>query len=388
MLVYIIAFAASLFFFCFSRSFYKEKRVMGDFYINSTPKKQMYSYLCLVLSVLALSILAGLRATKVGTDVNFYVVPDFATAKAFPNYFKFIRLNLGREKGYMSLVYLVARLTPGTYKSDIHILLFVLSFLTVGIAFIAFFRMRREISATLAVIIYMFMHYNGTYNAVRQYLAESIILLAVSYLEEKDYKKYCTLIIIASLFHSASIIMLALPVVYLIAQRYKTHRDTLHMIEIIIFSIMIVIIWNIKKIVILLNAVGVMDTHYLYYVNNDSMSTNNIETVLYFMEFLFLWVVSDKKISLKNIDFYRIICMLSLVLLQLGRFVYYGNRLSMYFAIINIIAICKIPYYFKKGSGRQFVMTVISVVIIAYWVYYYIVGNCGETYPYVFYFSK
>lgn len=388
MLIYIISFVISLFFFNLSRSFYKEKKILDCFYIKCSPKKQNISYLYLFISVLTLSILAGVRDTKIGTDVNFYVVPDFATAKAFPNFFRFIRLNLGREKGYMSIVYLVARLTPGTYKSDIYILLFVLSFLTVGIAFIAFFRMRKEISASLAIIIYLFMHYNGTYNAVRQYLAESIILLAISYLDENDYKKYSILIIIASLFHSGSILLLVLPVVYFIVQKYKKHSATLHMIEFIVFSVMIVVIWNIKRIVILLNAIGVLDDHYLYYVNNESMSTNNIETVIYLGEFLFLVFVSDKKINIKNIDFYRIICMLSLVLLQLGRFVYYGNRLSMYLAIINIITICKIPYYFKNNSGRKIVMMAISVVMITYWIFYYIIGNCGETYPYVPYFSK
>ena len=384
MIIYIVSFIISLLFFIASKPVYVERNVLNKLSLYRNEKDNKPVYLFLFFSILVLSLLAGLRDTDVGTDVNFYVISDFATAKKYINYFKFIKLNLGREKGYLTLVYLVARITPGNYKTDVNYLLFILSFFTVGIAEIAFVRMRKEISASLALVIYLFMHYNGSYNAVRQYLAESIILLAVSYLKDKEYKKYCLFIFFASLIHSGSIILLVLPIMYSVSLKYKNDRDTLHVIEFAVFLILMVVTWNIRRIVFLLNAIGILDNHYLYYVNNVSTSSNNVETLIYAIEFVFLFFASYNKNSIKDIDFYRIICMLSLVLLQLSRFVFYGNRLSMYFSIINIISICKIPCCLKKGGSRNLTIIVICVITIAYWFYYYIYSNCGETYPYKF----
>lgn len=184
-----------------------------------------------IIAILPTSILAGIRDFTIGTDINHYVVTNFAQALSFDNFFEFnnyilqiqsdfVGLPNNTESGYNLLVFLVSRFTQ-----DAHWVLFFLEFLTLLFVILAAVKFSGflEISPVLVLAGQYGVHYLSSFNIMRQELAVSILLLAMGYLIAGQYKRYLIFQIIASFIHQSALMGIIVAIIWIWARRRKLH---------------------------------------------------------------------------------------------------------------------------------------------------------------------
>ena len=81
-----------------------------------------YAKCLLILSVIIISLFAGIRNTKVGTDVQIYIEKYYNAAKSSNGFFDYLRMysNESVEILYKCITYISAKIS-----NDVHFLLFV-----------------------------------------------------------------------------------------------------------------------------------------------------------------------------------------------------------------------------------------------------------------------
>ena len=161
--------------------------------------------ICLVLAVLVPSILAGIRADNVGTDILIYgkkIMVEAAKASSFSEMNQFDTTYT--EYGYRFFAFVVSR-----FFYDTGWLLFFTQVVNMGCFVRAIYLMKNKISMTKSMALYLFIFYHVSFNIMRQSMATSMILLAFCYLTEKKYKRYALITVLAFYIHSFSILISA-----------------------------------------------------------------------------------------------------------------------------------------------------------------------------------
>lgn len=158
--------------------------------------------------VLGLSLFAGIRSYRVGTDTGEYV--SNYTSNLNPSYFQF-RSDV--EKGYQLFDYLLLNITHNY---------FWLLFLTAFFIIFSYLRFVKKYSQDYLLSIIIFITF-GTYtfmlNGLRQAIAMAIFLYAIPALINKKLLQYVLICFLASLFHMSALIMI--PFYFLININWK-----------------------------------------------------------------------------------------------------------------------------------------------------------------------
>lgn len=196
-LIYLFSFGLCVSFFIISTRFWKTETIEGDV-IRKTNSLGLFF---LILSVLSLCVLAGVRGDNVGADTSGYGIQAIRIAhgKTFTVYMK------GKpEYSFYGLAYLVSRFT-----SNECIWLGLVEFLIVSPIFYIIFKESIDLSAIIAVFVFIFKFYNYSLCIMRQSVACSFVLLASYYFIKKRYLKFIILGIIAIGFHATAFIGLS-----------------------------------------------------------------------------------------------------------------------------------------------------------------------------------
>ncbi|ENU80970.1 hypothetical protein F975_00828 [Acinetobacter sp. ANC 3789] len=149
------------------------------------------------IPTLALSLFAGIRSYRVGTDTGAYVSNYISNLN--PSYFQF-RDDV--EKGYQLFDYLLLNITHNY---------FWLLFLTAFFIVFSYLRFIKKYSQdyVLSVIIFVtFGAYTFMLNGLRQAIAMAIFLYAIPALINKKLLQYVLICLFASLFHISALIMI------------------------------------------------------------------------------------------------------------------------------------------------------------------------------------
>ena len=345
-------------------------------------KNKIWFYVCATMAILVPSILAGLRATSIGTDVEFYVLSDFNNARNNPNIIDFFSLGIYREKLYLLIVYLIARIT-----NNVGWLLFTFEIIIMTCVFIGGYKHKDKLSFPLLMGVFFLLFYNNSFNIVRQYLAATVIFLGIKFLEEKHYFKFLLFVVVAMLFHTTAIIAFIFPLIHYLVTIENEKKKKIYTLLIIITIILGCIFskpligWGIDK--------GLISNHYSYYVNNDGESNSDIFTVLYGIEVLALLIYSNKiKDKIDSFDYYRMNATMLFIILQISRIIANGDRISFYLNIINIYLIAQLPNIFENKKYKEICYVALALISLAYWVYVYAINNSAETYPYTSIFGN
>lgn len=160
------------------------------------------------LPLLVLSLFAGMRSYRVGTDSGTYTrkfVSNLST-----NYYNF-REDV--EIGYQLYEYLILKFTHNYFW------LFFLSGLIVVYCYLYIIK-RYSVNYLISVILFVTLGvYTFFFNGLRQGLAMAIFALSLPYLLERKFFYYLLVCIIASLFHKTALIMI--PFYFLVNLRIK-----------------------------------------------------------------------------------------------------------------------------------------------------------------------
>jgi len=76
-----------------------------------------------------------------------------------------------------------------------------------------------------------------------------------------------------------------------------------------------------------------------------------------------------------------------IITLQLSRIMYFGNRISACFSIVNISLIGKLPCITRTIREKIRVIFITIGILLFYWIYIYAISGDGQTFPYISFWS-
>lgn len=335
------------------------------------------------IAISTLSILAAVRDTSVGTDTvnynNFFYAIE--TSKNLVSYSTSLSKIYGIEYGFSVFNYII-----GMFVNNVHIYYFICEFIISLNIYLSISMISRNISTvntTLGWITYCLMFYTLTFNILRQSIALSFILLAVSLLICSKYLCSFLLIVIACLFHKSSIFAF---LIYLLGMDIKViHtgwlKKFLGLIYVLVIGFMPVIIQ-------LLNSVGIMGDKYSQYLGTTTQTSllNTIGIRLPMIILLcFAFIKSRGNIN-KNSLFIYIIIISEFILLPFQSISAAVGRTLLCFGINKVIGYPIIISDLKlKSNIYENIMYIIYIVfLICVFYEQVILNNNNQVYPFVF----
>lgn len=387
MAVYIVSFVLSCFLLKISESYKKSKGISAIF---------------VFFAIMVPCLVAGLRLYSIGTDTNGYVKPMFRLAINADNYMRYLKLSWTNavnriryikdfEMGFSLLVYIIAKCTK-----NFQILLFVVHILIVVPIYRGLKKFKTlENSYWLSMLIFYLMFFNTSLNLIRQYIGIAIVFWGTSCLlnEENGKLKFFISIVIASLFHMASILGIIFFVMYLMlgynqkekkilkTTQYIFSLNTVILVLLVIFSI--VIINNsslIAKILSILNL-----EYYGHYINGKIKFV--FSAIIEMVPILFLIMIVGKKFfkKYKNSYFLAINYIINYFIAQLSSINIYAPRIGHIFSIFNIVFFPELIRCFDEKVYRTIITMLLIIYMFIFWYYNFVFLGRNGTIPYVFY---
>lgn len=321
--------------------------------IEQFQKRELYVYFIILFLV------AALRANTVGGDLENYI-PHFQEVSQTDFQYLFDLRKSNYEVGYTILIKLIT-LILGSERS-----FFVV---TSFISLLGVFVLIKNYSKIpfLSILLYVaFGFYTNTFNNVRQALAISFICLSFKYLVEKEFWKYLSFVLVASLFHISAIFCLCL--YPLISIRLDTKKFLLFTIAgIITFFTLGLWLFNYFRNNIFIQYASDIQSEALRAGEGYSLLT------MYFVITLFAFIVENKYSN--NFDNRtKVIMNILLIQLMMATFVQFFatqmatfTRMSQYFFLNMIILIPNIiSFSIKLGKSRLIAMLIITMLAFVY----------------------
>ena len=382
-IVYAIIFIISLF---FCRIFEKK---------NLSPKKKIIVLMGIMIPPI---LLASVRYL-VGIDYLAYIINYNGIVTMFSP--KMILYFYSKEPLYVITTY-IGYLLVGTFTGAF----WIYSIIYIFFVFEGIRYYKNKISITLGLFIFYMTYYLVFFNMIRQMIAVAIILFASRYIFQKKFWKYFIWVIIAGLFHKSAYIM-----IFLYLLNYKLDSKKISKIFFILATIAPIFMIPLLKIIIWFDGIIGIFTKY------SSIDINlNLKFLLYVVPTLLFIMFYRKKILELDIRyelFIRIV-FLQLPAQFLGCFVETADRISVYFAIFQVILIPlvlktqieesklkELLFDFKKVTNLKKIVNYVyiilndirwkKVIIVGWYIFYYIVifilMNSNGVYPYQTIFS-
>lgn len=340
-------------------------------------KKSNNKKTCLILEIMGLfvlSLLAGLRSNTIGTDVNVYVASIYnicAKGTSISEVLKYFNV----ETGYVAFTKLFT-----TLGLSFSTFLFAIEFFILAFSFYGIKRIFKN-SYITGFLIFLLLFYNRSLNIVRQSMAISLIIFSIPYLIEKKYFKYLACIVMAYFFHKTAVFFI-FAIIFAKYCKNDMKNNILFFIGTVITSV--VILFGFDKIINIMASIGLVSTKYTFYLSNFVNSAFSISFIDLFLvtvlivAYLFYKKVFDKKSPYCNL-FYYFLCFDFLCLIVSGKYIatfrlgYYYEIPALMFFLNNISCVF-------KNNRKNFLGVAIA---FAFWYCMYVIGNDGNTVPYL-----
>ena len=169
------------------------------------------------------TLVAGLRY-RVGSDYGAY----YSRGLKYANEFWSSLLQLD-EPGYRAIAYLTQRLGCQTGA----LAMFLASLITLGLGYWVVYRNSPQLFLPSVLFLFLGNYWIGSFNAVRQCLAATVVFCGYPFLRDKKLWHYAAMVFVAFLFHRSAILMIA---PYFFVHREVTWR---HVIWVLVGSIVV-----------------------------------------------------------------------------------------------------------------------------------------------------
>lgn len=348
--------------------------------VEKNEKKKGVKILFSLFAVLIPSILAGVRSTVIGTDINVYVLRlfNYAQTSSLTSFFSYSDV----EIGYSLLTYLLAKVS-----NNVGWLLFIDEFIIIGFIYLFAYNKRKEHPIWLIMAVYYFLAYNKSLNIIRQSMSISVIIYSLIYMERKNYKKVLILFLLALSFHTTS--LFAIPV-YIIMYIYKNDyfKKSRNIILLTILIVLVILAFCYEPIIHFLtyDLKIISDKYYGYFTAYVQEININYFELIYKLIWVFCFgmiYIMDKN-KVKNEGIYFIFLLIDLILFPISFKISNADRIGYYYLYpAMLIIVPTVKKMFKKDHVNQrFVTILILILLFSYWYRIYInLGFC-ETYPY------
>lgn len=321
----------------------------------------------LIVAISVPCILAGVRGDRVGTDVLVYATKIMDEANKVSTFQELNRIDRTyTEYGYRFLGFIVSRLF-----SNVGWLLFFTEVITIGSVAIALYLFRNDLPISIGMLFFMTCQYHYSFNAMRQMMAASILIIAFYFLLNHKLIKYFVITLIAGSIHTFSfVISVILCVLWILRKWYNTKWKKLFVIFASIFA---VFVWE-----------GIMNiaSQYLFtgslyryarYFSTDYDKVVAIDVLtsptVWISVFIFAICalpVQSKKDNYDNVLY--VILLLSVVCNFMQIYLAPMKRMGTYFSTFNCIFIPRslsVKYNRISKKDRKFLLV---VLMLGYWL--------------------
>lgn len=296
------------------------------------------------LPLITLSLFAGIRSFRVGTDSGTYT-KDFRHSLDIYN-FQFDKLI---EPGYQLLEYTLLRLTHNY---------FWLFFITALIVVYCYLTIIKRYSVNYWFSIFLFITlgvYTFFFNGLRQGIAMAIFALALPYLLEKKLLPYIIVCFFASLFHVTALFMI--PFYFLVNLRIKPF-----------YRILATFIGSLFTSRFLINYISSSNERYEGYAEINQEGGGYLTLGFYvIMMFLIYCVIHIYKIRdkqfMKLFTFYAVGVVFIIPIAMLGANPSGPQRLLTFFTWMLVLIL---PTVFKKINN----VYITSIAVIVFLIYF------------------
>lgn len=329
-------------------------------------------FISVILALIIPSIISGIRY-NVGTDYGTYEQAFRAIAEN-----NSIRKYVDFEIGYIWINKVISFL-----GGNFSFLTFIMTLLTMYFIYMSLINEKDNIFIGFSMFIYMFMYYLTSFNLIRQSLAISIGLYALTCLNAKKKYKFIFYTLLASLFHKSALILLGVFII-----KYVFENRKAKFIQIIIFIILIVLVFN-RELIGELVYIVYRNSYYSGYFTR--YADTNASILGYWVKSLpiiLCCLVCKKSISRnKGYNLYYNLMICGYIFGMLGCFTNTQvQRISYYFTYLSIFVLSfsykNIELKYKKLFGL-----VIVIVVMFTWGYSYFYKNFGHVVPFITIFN-
>ncbi len=332
-----------------------------------------------ILAILIPSILAGMRALEIGTDVKIYVVRLFANAKNM-NLFEFLQYS-EVEVGYSLLVYFSTLISK-----DVHIILFLNELIIIIFVYLFAYDKRNKNPIWLTMAVFFFVIYNSSLNLIRQTIAISIILYSLTHIEKKHYKRTILLFLLAMTFHRTTIFAIPL---YLILYFYNNEKIKYKKVIVCVTLVMLLlVVLNYQTIMnfATYNLKIIPDKYFKYFVSLAQEFDINYFELIYKVFWLggFIVLYKLRKGQVKDEIPYFVFGLIDFVLFPISFSIKNADRMGYYYLYPALLTIVPSLRNIVKDNKVKKVIIYIAMVglLILYWYRIYVMLGFAETYPY------
>lgn len=369
MSVYIISFAISTFLM-----------------IKSSKQQEIQKKICVIIALLIPCLVAGFRASCIGTDTQGYLWPMFQAAikaKSLKEYMSSSWFYIWRdlyvkdyEIGFSMIVFVVGKIFGNIVPVQV-----VIQALTIIPIYYAINR-NKDYPTWMGMVVYYSMFFNTTLNLMRQSIAMAFVFLAIQFLSEKEYQKYILFLFIGILFHKSAILGLAIGGIYILTTKKielkYTKADSRNLIIVAIILLGIIALCNINYFVEFLSSIGF--DKYINYINGSIVFMPN--QIIIRLPIVILYIINWKIIIEEKDNFRFFVCMLcmDIICAQFTSVNIYSGRIALFFSQFSIIAF---PVFYAKERYKNVNKIILWGYLLFYWAFFFVLKMQDSTIPYL-----
>lgn len=328
----------------------------------------------LILSLFILAGWAGCRDTTVGTDTWFYAEEVFDDAVHSTKMWEYIEDTKRAEPGYAFINYWVSRCT-----SILGWVLFIIQGLILYFVYRAILN-ERNLNKTLALVIYLFLFYNLSFNIIRQLLAVTCFIVGYQAYCRKEKKKFALLVLLDFCFHKTSAIAWFIFFLLKIVQNISG-RKKWWLLGFICFSFLF-LLYKLNDVLILVATIPTLN-NYQYYTTEYQEAGSNLSDISLRLIFLGIAVYAYKReiVDLKKCEWYIMVTIIEILVFTSGVISMYAYRLAFYFSMFHVLFLPHITYKMCPKQ-RMIAKSIIIIPLLFVWYWLFIHHNVGATIPY------
>ncbi|MFC4696690.1 EpsG family protein [Enterococcus aquimarinus] len=385
-----------VFFLSSSLMYFSNSRILNNKYKNS-------HIWFVILSILIVSIFAGVRNDTIGTDMKVYGNYVFLDSIKYSDFYSYYTSTVGWfkvEPFYMFINFIASRIStsPVFFYFFLSVLINTLMYMS-----IINFNIKNHINVAMSWISYLLIYYGYTFNLLRQSLAIAFLFIGFSYLYNEKYKISSVFIVIASLTHYSSLVASLLIIFsYFLLKFVKNKKLVIYSI-IILSTISFIAINPILKMLITSN---LLSEKYLMYINNSGGLGFSWKSIILKVPVIFVFIYAYRYSNIndsKNNDdyfFFLFIFILDFIIYQLRMINVTFSRMSLYLQIYQVISIpflisimesfkifgFELPLSKKNVTfkiHKNSIACIYVFYLIAVWYYQIVLVGINEIYPYV-----
>lgn len=340
------------------------------------------------LAVFLLCILAGMRASNIGTDTSGYLRPLIENAINSKNINEYWNASwiVGHwkktitnqfEPGFTLVIFVIARITGS--------IIFTQTFIQFLIVYPVYRAIKKieGIPLWFGMLVFDCLLFNHTLNMIRQSIAMSLVLLAIVFWIYRENKKSLFLIFLSCSFHLCGVIGFAIIYIYKKVSNHKIYENNGRIFKnrnfnrAIIIGFAVVLLANVISII--LAKIGI--SRFLMYINGSIKFMPN--QLILRLPGIILFTYSFKRINertLGNGHFYLLLIIYEILVSQLAGVNDYSIRIAQMFTIFDVISYSMAAKY-SKHKYLNYMIFIAYITI--YWLYYFGFGGMAETVPYI-----